>query len=461
MPRKPPPGTFDCVTAAVRSSLADFLASAPPQIAATTPWRVAVALSGGRDSMALLDAATRVAPALGMALEAVHVHHGLSSNADAWVEFCREQCALRAVPLHVEHVLVVRAGGESIEAIARAQRVAALRRARVHAVLLAHHADDQAETLLLQLLRGAGPRGLAAMPAQHDGNDGPTFLRPFLDLAATGLEAYARRRSLAWIEDESNADTRFRRNALRHDVMPALRRAFPGVPGTLARAAAHQAEAARLLDDLAALDAATIVHHDAAYGLTLRRTALAALAGTRADRARNVLRWFLRRHGLRAPSQARLAALLAQCMAARPDARLRLAHDGRELGLHQDCIVVHARTPLPFRVTWHGEAALALPGGTLHAPRVLGQGIAADVVTAAGLELRPRAGGERLRLAPQQSRAVSSLLKARAVPLWQRAAWPLVWHDDVLIAVPGFGVDPRYAAGLATPGYDLHYEPAR
>src|SRR5262249_14875874 len=161
----------------------------------------------------------------------------------------------------------------------------------------AHHADDQAETVLLQLLRGAGPHGIGAMPIYRPGH--PALLRPLLDLPRTLIAACAKERKLAWIEDESNMDRAHARNALRHEISPLLAARFPGYPATLARAARHQAEAAQLLDELA--------QRDIEGGVDAQGLDCARLAALSPARARNLLRWFLRREGMRAPSEAQLA----------------------------------------------------------------------------------------------------------------------------------------------------------
>jgi tRNA(Ile)-lysidine synthase len=276
------------------------------------PVRVAVALSGGRDSMALLDGLSTLAPELGLTLSALHVHHGLSIHADAWAKFCGDECAQRGLPLTVHRAVIRRVGGKSLEAEARAARYAAFVAADADIVALAHHADDQAETLLLQLLRGAGPHGLAAMPAYRPLRNGPALLRPFLALPRAAIDAYAAARGLAWVDDESNANTGVKRNFIRHDVAPRLAAAFPGYPATFVRTAAHQAEAARLIDDMAQHDALGALAEDSVAGVTLDRAALIALAAHAPHRARNLLRWFLRQHKLSAPSAARLAAMLDQ-----------------------------------------------------------------------------------------------------------------------------------------------------
>ncbi len=424
------------------------------------PVRVAVALSGGRDSMALLDALATLAPELGLALSALHVHHGLSANADAWASFCAGECAKRRVPLAVRRVEIRRAAGESLEALARAARYAAYAAVDADVLALAHHADDQAETLLLQLLRGAGPHGLAAMPAFRASREGPALLRPFLALPRAAIDAYAAARGLAWVDDESNANTGVKRNFIRHDVAPRLAAAFPGYPATLVRAAAHQAEAGRLIDELALHDAQDAIADDAVAGATLGRAALIALAARAPHRARNLLRWFLRRHELAAPSTARLAAMLDQLVRAAPDARVRLAHAGAEIGLHRGRIVVHAPAVAPFAVAWRGEELLALPHGTLEFAPCVGAGVEREALDSGTVTIRPRAGGERIRLAVDRPRrALKGLLQDAGMPPWQRAALPLVFCGDALAAVPGIGVDAAFQTGAGRPGCSVLWHP--
>src|SRR5437660_3778741 len=194
--------------------------------------KVAVALSGGRDSVALFDATLAQASAHALDVVAVHVHHGLSVHADAWVRFCKDLCSKCSVPLIERRVAVARGPRKSVEAEARHARYAALADAAAAAgadvVLLAHHEDDQAETVILQLLRGAGPQGLAAMPEARADAMGLKWLRPLLDVPRAAIDAYVRERHLAWIDDDSNADVRHRRNALRERVVPALASIAPG-----------------------------------------------------------------------------------------------------------------------------------------------------------------------------------------------------------------------------------------
>ncbi|MDQ2963570.1 MAG: tRNA lysidine(34) synthetase TilS [Pseudomonadota bacterium] len=414
--------------------------------------RVALALSGGVDSMALLEALTPFVTSHPLLLSAIHIHHGLSPNADRWAHFCAEQCALRSVPLTVHRLRLKRGPGQSLEALARAARYECLMAAAADVVALAHHADDQAETVLLQLLRGAGPRGVSAMPGYREGR--PSLWRPLLSLSRQELRDYASSRSLAWIEDESNVDTKHKRNLLRHAVAPLLSAGFPGYPGTLFRAAAHQAEASALLDELAALDAVGAVDE-----LGLDRASLASLPTARAG---NLLRWFLRREGLRPPSQARLSEMLRQLVLTANDAKVSIAHEGREIGVHRGRILVHARPPEPYVLAWHGEREVRLPWGALAFIPVHGAGLCADKLNQAPVSLRSRTGGERIQLAPNRPHhAVKKLLQHAGLARWERDALPLVWCGDELAAVPGIGVALAFQAAPDEAGWRLDWRPLR
>jgi len=453
-----PASAVTTVSRAIDAALAAARIRRPPRSHADVePAAVAVALSGGRDSMVLLDALAALAPTRGVSLSAVHVHHGLSRHADTWSEFCANACAARGVPLSVHRVCVDRASGAGREAAARAARYAAFDAVEADFVALAHHAEDQAETMLLQLLRGAGPHGLAAMPVVRPLNERVALLRPLLALPAAALAAYAQARGLGWVDDESNADTSLRRNFLRREVAPTLARAFAGYPATVARAAALQADAAALLDELAAADAGVV--DPRVDGLD--RRAFAAMTSRAPHRARNLLRWFLRQHRLRAPSAARLDAMLRQLAGAAPDARVCLVHDGAEIGIHRGRILVHQAAILPFVTPWRGEPALTLPHGTLEFAAVAGRGLAAVAVERAPVVVRLRAGGERIRIAPDRPRqALKRLLQSADVPHWQRDALPLVWCGDALAAVPGIGVDAAFAAAEGEGGFDIRWHPA-
>lgn len=271
----------------------------------TLPLPVAVAFSGGADSTVLLHAAAALWPGQ---VHAIHVHHGLQAAADTFEQHCRHACQALRVPLHVKRVQARHVPGDSPEDAARRARYRALAEQAsahgLHAVLLGQHADDQVETLLLALSRGAGLPGLAAMPASFE-RHGMRFERPLLQLSGREIRAWLAERGVAFIEDPTNADTAYTRNRIRHQLLPALEQTFPQFRETFARSARHAAQAQELLSDLAQDDLARM-------GGEPDIQALRALP--RARQA-NVLRHWLRQAHDAAPSAAQLEELLGQIAA--------------------------------------------------------------------------------------------------------------------------------------------------
>jgi tRNA(Ile)-lysidine synthase len=434
---------------AVRAAFVDVLASPEPCIA--------VALSGGLDSTALLDAAVRCAGQTRVI--ALHIHHGLSPNADAWAAHCHAFAQTLDVPFASRQVDVVREGGESLEAAARDARYRALDELCAEhgasALWLAHHADDQAETVLLQLLRGAGVAGLAAMAPQRADGASTSRVRPLLHLLRAQLEHYAHERDLHWIDDESNADTRYARNALRHDVLPALAVHFPGFRDALARTASHAASAQRLLDELARIDLASAQEEDA---LTL-----SVVLAFDDERAINLLRYWMRSLGLQAASAARIGEVLRQLRDAavsRDGHALRIDHAGYCLRAYRGTIFWEKGDSAdppdlddganPQRaasvLNWNGESIWRLPhwrGTFVFEPvaRDDADAISEATLRAAPLGARSRAGGERLRLSGNApSRTLKNLFQERGVPGWKRDV-PLLFLRDTLLFVPLIGVN--------------------
>jgi tRNA(Ile)-lysidine synthase len=270
-----------------------------------------VGFSGGLDSAVLLHAASCVTKDIPLDLSALHVHHGLSASADAWAESCAQVCQELGVPLDIVHVEVPRRTGEGIEAAARSVRHRMLAGHHADWILLAHHADDQAETILHNLLRGAGVRGAGAMPESRD-----RVLRPLLGLARGVLCDYARRNRLVWIEDESNADKRYTRNFLRHEILPRITSRFPRAGAQLAAAASRFSEADSLLETLASLD---LGDNSPEFPLPLE------LFRELPDvRARNLLRAMLTWHHAQPPDERRLNEFVRQLQTAGKDRHPRL-----------------------------------------------------------------------------------------------------------------------------------------
>ena len=294
---------------------------------------VCAALSGGCDSSVLLHLlhAARSEPQshVQFTLKAVHVHHGLSPNADQWARHCRALCRNLDIPLSVRKVNVSRAVGSSLEEQARLARYAVFRQQKAPVLALAQHANDQAETVLLQMLRGAGPKGMAGMGslarlAGLSPEPAHWLWRPLLGVSRPAIERYAILHDIKWIEDESNVNENLSRNRLRKRVMPALEAAFPQALSTIGRSARNLADAALLCQDLADMDLANA-------RLSASKLAVPALQPLPTHRLKNLLRRWLEGFGLRAPSETRLSALVQALYQTNNDTRLTWIHDGWQI----------------------------------------------------------------------------------------------------------------------------------
>lgn len=272
---------------------------------------VVVGLSGGLDSTVLLHAARISARGADLHLSALHVHHGLSVHADTWAKFCAHVCRDLDIPLTVIHVGVPQNTGKGVEAAARCVRHKALASHFADRILLAHHADDQAETVLHNLLRGTGVRGAAAMKVSQG-----RVLRPLLCLGRAALLAYAQSHRLAWVEDESNADRRYTRNFLRHEILPLITSRFPRAGEQLAAAAGRFNETNSLLEDLASLD---LRDNPPEFPLPVKLFRELPDA-----RAKNLLRAMLNWYRAPAPDQRRLSEFVRQLRTAGNDRHPRI-----------------------------------------------------------------------------------------------------------------------------------------
>lgn len=409
-----------------------------------------VGFSGGIDSMVLLHVLVHGLRLSGGRISAIHVNHQLNPRAAEWAAFCRSRCRELGIRLKVVKVAVKR--GNSVEAAARAARYKAFADAGCGIVALAHNRDDQAETVLLQLLRGAGPRGLAAMPAfRGAARCSPAILRPLLDVPRGMIEAYSRRHNLQWVEDDSNDDRAFLRNFLRHDVLPMLEMRVPGAGGTLARAARLQAEASDLLDALALIDLGGVPPSQ-----SLPLEPLKTLAP---HRARNALRYFLRSNALQMPDADHLGELLRQALAASGDARVCLRIGDAELRRFQGVLFIVRSLSAPERgcaVDWNGRGTLRLDGlgGELRLERRAEGGIDESLFRESGFAIFGRRGGETLRLAAGgRRRTVRNLLQEAGLAPWMRERLPFLYIGGELAAVAGIGVDVRFRAQAGRAGY--------
>lgn len=408
-----------------------------------------VALSGGLDSSVLLHAmaALRDAPDA-RALRAVHVDHGLQPESAAWAERCRALCRRLGVPLEVVTLSLALAPGASVEAEARDARYAALA-ARLRPgewLLTAHHRDDQLETVLIQLLRGAGVAGLAAMPELARLGAG-WHARPLLGLDRPAIAAYAAQQGLDWVSDPMNESTRFDRGWLRERVLPAIRERWPAASATVARSAGHLAEARRLLDALAQADAAGIADGG--------RLVIDGLQRLSQERQVNLLRWWLRSRGLGPPPAARLATALRELPAARADATPLVRWPHGELRRYRGCL--YAMQPLPaVPVPPHGAEAVSgvfdLGPGLGKFSLVAGQQGGLRLPLAGEPVIRFRAGGEGLRTHRDRPRKrLKDLCREAGIVPWMRERLPLVFVGARLVAVGDLWVEAELAALAGEP----------
>ncbi len=430
-----------------------------------------VAYSGGLDSHVLLHSlATQRRLPGGAELRAVHVNHGLSGRAADWARHCETQCAALGVPLQSLTVDARAGPGESPEAAARHARyraIAALMRAE-DCLLTAHHQDDQAETLLLQLLRGAGPRGLAAMPVLAPFADG-WHARPLLDHRREALLAYAEEQGLQWVDDESNFDTGFDRNFLRHEIFPKLKQRFPAAASTLARSAGLCAEAGELLDQRAQADLDGLQSEDG----TLSADGLRGLGEVR---ARNALYHWIRQRGKATPSAAQMARVWQDVLGGSADSQPLVAWGGVTLRRYRDAIFLgeaERRAGPPLAAHWPveeggyrnlrfaGLGVLSL-GENVVGTRDGALSLSRGPLAGHTLEVRFRQGGERLQPAGRAGRhALKKLLQEAGVPPWLRDRLPLLFLHGELIAVAGLSVAEGYAADAGDEPLWLDWKPER
>lgn len=416
--------------------------------------RVVVGLSGGRDSVALLHALAQLRGELRLDLAAHHVNHGLSPNAPDWARFCSELCGALGVAFTSARVDVEQGTGEGVEAAARAARYASFAALDADWIALAHHRGDQAETVLHNLLRGAGVRGLAGMPAERALPAGRARLvRPLLEVPRTVIEAYLAHYALAWIEDESNADSSYTRSWMRNALFPVLAQQFPAFETALARTAAHAAEAEALLDALAA--------HDLAAVAPAGQLRLDAFRKLDAARGRNLLRHLLREAGEIMPDASRLSELQRQLVEIDHDTRFVFELSEIELRIHAGALHLLRRSthaqPEPS-VPWNGEAQLDWLGGRVSFERVVGHGIAAARIAGKPCRLAPRRGGESIRPdAHRPRRSLKHWYQELGVPQWERERRPVLWCEDAVVWVPGVGIDMAFQCGQGEQGWVLQW----
>ena len=475
----------------LEKTLRAFLAAQNNQ--SSSPPHLLLALSGGVDSIVLLHALTQLSAQLPFSLSAMHIHHGLSPNADEWLLLCERVCLESGIPFYAEKVQPDPQSGLGIEAAARELRYQALERMRqqlaANAIVTAHHLQDQSETVLLQLMRGAGVKGLSAMSAWDAERK---LLRPFLHTGKADILQQARSSQYQWVEDESNQDISYDRNFMRQTVMPVMRERYPQLDAALARTAMHMAEAQSLLDNLANQDIAVCDIREEWLGQSMDIRKLRALGSVR---ARNLLRYWFQQQGLRMPNTEQLQDYWQQLSTVKPHRYLHLPLHGqsgkRQAYLHhyqQRLYCVSQPSALPQTpLIWQGEsmqqwgdwqvqfkvskgkgialARLGISPAAITLHKRYGQ--AMPVADGMALMLAPRTGGEILQPdAKRPRRELKVIFQMLGIPPWQRAFYPLVSvvttqpdTSRTLVSLASLAIDAGWRPGRNAYGLEISLHP--
>jgi tRNA(Ile)-lysidine synthase len=438
------------------NSLLSFLSEIKPS------QRILIAYSGGLDSHVLLHALANVADSTShQKLIALHVNHGWSSQAKNWELHCQSECEKLHIHCKIISINANKEKGKSLEALAREARYSAFANEMENGdyLLTAHQQDDQAETLLLQLFRGAGFKGLASMPFITPFAKG-FHARPLLPFTREELHLYAKQNQLAWIEDDSNVNTRFDRNYLRHEIMPLIKKRWPSVAHSLSRTAAHCAEGAALLENLAKEDFQKIIStgNSGASRISSRSAGIAALPlspllDLNIAKQRHVLRYWFEQHNIPLPNQVQLEHIVKDVLQSKVDSSPRVTWCDVALTRYQDHLyllsaAIFSKEKKSSIIPWDFNERLTLRDGSfLETRKIKGSGISAALLVEKKLTVRFRKYGERLHPQGRQgSHPLKKLFQEWKIPPWDRGTIPLIYADDVLVAVAGYAIAQGFAA---------------
>ena len=422
-------------------------------IASCTDKTIWLAYSGGVDSHVLLHLLATNEPLLLARLHAIHIDHSLHQNSAQWAEHCAQTAKALGVDFCCIKVDVSTSDSEGIEAAARRARYQAIAEqvSKDDMVLTAQHQDDQAETLLLQLLRGAGPKGLSAMAGLSSLGEAQ-MLRPLLNITRSTIQAYADQQQLQWIEDPSNVDTHFNRNYLRHQVWPVISQRWPSASKTLSRSAQYCAEADTLLSELAALDLEALMLTPDGYSLPIE--GLLALSSAR---CRNLLRYFMVSHQFSLPSAATLQRIIDEVCLAAEDSMPMIQWQGIEVRRYRGEVYflapLQSTDALQSVLSTKPDNVMLSESCCLTWSLVDNLGIS-QAMFDDGLRIGFRQGGEKIQLQGQQHhKSLKQLCQQWAIPPWQRDRIPLLFYHNELIAVVGYGLSEQCVLAQGQQGY--------
>lgn len=414
---------------------------------------ILLGLSGGLDSSVLLHLLAKMQSKFNFKLKAIHIHHGLSSSADDWLDFCKKKCKSLDIDIHTEKVKVNKKSSLGIEGEARKLRYQAIKKKQKGIVALGHHQNDQAETFMLQLLRGSGLKGLAAIP-EFDANR--NFWRPMLHINKSLLESYAKENNIKHIEDESNQDERFDRNFIRQKVLPLIESRYPATIETITRSVSNISEGHHLNELVAYDDSKSVMSDDASYLLIENLKNLSKL------RAINLIRWWLSLNNLLMPSRKNIEELFRQVKNIKSDTSLNLKisdnHSIRAFGNKLFIVEINDQSS-SFDLIWSGQEEIKLPNQSkLHFLKTKNGGLSLSKIGVNALRIKSREGGEKLRtFSDQPNRSLKYLFQKADIPHWERDQIPLIYANKQLVAVPNLGVQLEYQANNGEEGYQINW----
>ena len=406
------------------------------------PINLSIALSGGVDSLVLMYALIELKKKLKLKLSAIHINHDLSKNSDHWATFCYKECKRLGIPFTSEKVNIKPDLSMGIEAAARKSRYQSLEIHRKGILVLGHHQNDQAETLLLQLFRGSGLNGLAAMSSFDKEKN---IWRPLLGINREVIEGYAKENNLNFIEDESNNNLQFDRNFLRKEILPLIKSRYPSIINTISRSSENIAEGLNLHKAIAKEDA------NYYFSENKERLSLSMLQTLEKDRVVNLIRWWLDVNKQLMPSKKTINELYNQIKIVKKDSQINI-HISSEMSVraYNDFLwlVKITKDKHNYDLIWKGEDVFELPGSSklLFKPS-LGQGISLEKVGSSVLRIQNRMGGERFKPKRNQpTRTLKYLLQKMNMPPWERAILPIIYSEDILVAVPNYGIHHEFVA---------------
>jgi tRNA(Ile)-lysidine synthase len=412
-----------------------------------------IALSGGIDSIVLLHALNQLKTQLKLKISAIHVHHDLSPNADDWLSFCHSECKKLSIPIKSEKINIKQDLSMGIEAAARKNRYQVLEAYRKGILVLGHHQNDQSETLLLQLFRGSGLNGLAAMPTF----DQERFIwRPLLKINREVIEGFAKENNLNFIEDESNNNLQFDRNFLRKEILPLIKSRYPDIINTISRSSENIAEGLNLHKAIAKEDA------NLYFSKNKERLSLSMIKVLEKERVVNLIRWWLDVNKQMMPSKKTMSELYKQIKNVKKDALLNIdISDSMSIKAYRDELFLVEKTIKidPYELIWRGEEVVELPGNSrLIFTKSLGAGFSLTKIGSKTLTIQNRNGGERFKPKNNQpTRTLKYLLQTSDIPPWKRKLMPLVFSENELVAVPDFGVHYKFQTDKEEHGWDIDW----